>query len=125
MVDNKQTDDVTELFKELFLSQRNGAIDVTEWASKRGFKCPVSITGTLWAMICCVPSEYRGHPSVHSRTADILFLASLAMREASSRGLQGNYFSVFLPTSLQRDQETRLEVVRKSQGILIGYPGEV
>jgi hypothetical protein len=85
-------------------------VNVTRQASPvemhGGFRCPVAVTAALWAAIEAIPPSLAGIADARGRLHDVLWMASLAVRRASS------VFAVQLPFAgtHKRTQQLRVDV---------------
>ena len=64
-------------------------VDLTEWGSaekgfRGGFGVPVAVTAAVWADLSVIPPSKAGSQDVRGRAHDLLWMASLAARRASS-----------------------------------------
>ena len=93
-------------------------VDLTEWASAEtgfmgGFRCPVAVTASVWAMIEAIPQTPSGRcQDVRGRSHDVLFLAMLAIRPRVRGDRQERArFEVILPTARSRKRVHVFEIV--------------
>jgi hypothetical protein len=84
-------------------------VDVTEWASAEkgflgGFRWRVAVTAAVWQDLNDIPEWAQGWQDVRGRAHDLLWMASLAVRQAAE-GESEVLFDVIL--SLSGDPEPR------------------
>jgi len=73
-------------------------VDVSEMAREAGFRWPVAVTATVWALIEAIPERYRGLQSTDGRLWDVLWMASCAIRSSATSGTELRY-SLMLHTA--------------------------
>jgi len=96
-------------------------VDVTEWGSSTkgfigGFNCPVVFTRALWGAV----ETKTTNQDTRGRAHDVLFMASLALKAALARKLDGTNFQVLLRVG--RKVKQILRVVADGDGVTIGFP---
>jgi hypothetical protein len=96
-------------------------VDVTEWGSSTkgfmgGFTCPVVFTRSLWDAV----ETKTASQDTRGRAHDVLFMASLALKAAFARKLDGTNFQLLLRVG--RQQKQTLRAVADGDGVTIGFP---
>lgn len=102
-------------------------VDVTEWASHKagflgGFSCPVAMTQALWVAVDIDNKPSTRRPvwqSTRGRAHDVLWMASLKLRQLLKRNQSDGHFPVLLQVG--RKKKHLLRVVADGDGVTIGF----
>lgn len=62
-------------------------IDVSEMGKEAGFKIPVAITSSVWAMIKNILPKYEGIQDITGRLWDVLWMGTCAARMNPDKGI--------------------------------------
>ena len=102
-------------------------VDVSEWASADkgfhgGFTCPVVMTRALWNVVDIDARGTKSLQSMRGRAHDVVWMASLALRQALVKNRDRATFRLLLTNG--RKKTALLHAVADDDGVTVGFPGD-